>query len=75
MSKSFLPTSDAALLAWSLNFSTLISRNADRLWPHLDAGDRVCRIAHELCNRAGGGDAIRPYARNKPAVATKNTAR
>jgi hypothetical protein len=71
-SKSFLPEKDAALLAWSNNFSTLISAGA------VSYGlttTQATAYAALHATYATSLTAVDPPIRNKAAVATKNTAR
>src|SRR5438270_1215091 len=70
--RSFLPAPDALLLAWSANFSTLISAGAVSYG--LTVGQATAYAAlHASYSTALA--AVDPPIRNKAAVATKNTAR
>ena len=71
-STSFLPNTDAALLAWSLNFSTLITATPTAYG--LVAGQATAYAAlHTAYGTALA--ACDPAIRTRGAVQTKNTAR
>lgn len=71
-SKGFLPDSDPALLAWSLNFSTLIS--AAPIPVGLTAAQATAYAAlHALFSTAMAG--VGPGVRTSASVAAKNAAR
>jgi hypothetical protein len=70
--RSFLPTRDAALLAWSLNFSTLINDSPESygLSAPLASAYAALHLAF-----AAAMEGVEPGIRNKSAVAAKNAAR
>jgi len=72
MARTFFPSSDAGLLAWSLNFNTLITATptAYGLTAPLATAYGLLHTAY-----AAALAACDPAVRNKSAVATKNTAR
>ncbi len=72
MARTFLPSSDAALLAWSLNFSTLITAT-----PTAYGLTATLATAYTTLHTAYGSAlaACDPAIRTRSAVATKNTAR
>jgi hypothetical protein len=72
MARSFLPNSDAGLLAWGTNFSTLISLTP--VTYGLSAG-QASAFATLLASYSAALTACNPGVRNKAAVLTKNTAR
>src|SRR5688572_9679270 len=72
MSDGFLPNKDAALLAWSLNFSTRITATPTAYG--LVAADATAYAALHT-NFATTMAAVDPDERNKIATAAKNTAR
>ena len=72
MANSFLPDKDAALLAWSLNFSTLITATPTAYG--LVAADATAYAALHTAF-ATAMAACDPGVRNKAAVADKNDAR
>jgi hypothetical protein len=72
LSTSFLPNKDAALLAWSLNFSTRITATPTAYG--LVAGDATSYATLHTAY-ATALAACDPDERNKIVIATKNTAR
>lgn len=72
MGRQFLPSSDAALLAWSLNFNTLITATptAFGLTAGLATAYGALHTAYATALAAAD-----PAIRSKPAVATKDSAR
>jgi hypothetical protein len=72
MANSFLPDTDAGLLAWSLNFSTLITTQPTNYG--LTATDASASAALHA-SYADALAACDPGVRNKTQVAAKNTAR
>ena len=72
MAAGFLPSTDAALLAWSNNFSTLISAGAVSFGLTVGQG-----VAYAALNAAYSVaiTAVDPGVRSKAAVQTKNSAR
>jgi hypothetical protein len=73
MGTSFLPTTDNALLAWSLNFSTLISATPTTYG--LSATQATAYATLHSQYSAALATATNPTTRTKANVAAKNTAR
>ena len=71
--KDFLPTKDAELLAWSANFSELIS--GDPTLYGLTAGQATAYAALHAAFAAALETAVEPSTRTRGAVAAKNDAR
>jgi len=69
---SFLPSTDAGLLAWSLNFKTLITATPT-VYGLTAPQATAYGTLHDAYNTALV--ACEPSTRTRPAVATKNTAR
>jgi hypothetical protein len=70
--RSFLPTRDAALLAWSLNFSTLINESAASYGLSVPLATAYAALHLAF---ATAMEAVEPGIRNKSAVFVKNAAR
>ena len=73
MGTSFLPTTDNALLAWSLNFSTLISATPTTYG--LSSTQATAYATLHSQYSAALATATNPTTRTKANVAAKNTAR
>lgn len=72
MATSFLPDTDAGLLAWSLNFSTLITANPTTYGLVIGDATSYDGLHTAYADALGECD---PGVRNKSAVAAKNAAR
>ena len=70
---TFFPSTDAALLAWSLNFSTLISATPTAYGLTSTQATAYAALVHSAYATAPA--ACEPASRTKSAVSTKNTAR
>jgi hypothetical protein len=70
--RSFLPTRDAALLAWSLNFSTLINDSPESFGLSAPLAALYAALHAAFATAMEG---VEPGIRNQSAVARKNAAR
>jgi hypothetical protein len=73
MGKSFLPETDSGLLAWSVNFRTLIQANPNLygLSAPIAAAYGLVSVAYEEALQT----AVDPSTRTRPSVCAKNAAR